>query len=78
MTTTLEAIHRDPEILDRAIERREQLEIMSKGVVTATLVPHVASSVIEARALMRQRFAKPDWSFEPSQPLTRDERNSRD
>lgn len=39
MTTTLEEIHRDPEILDRAIAHRETLEIVADGEVAATLVP---------------------------------------
>lgn len=39
MTATLEEIHRDPGILDRAIARREPLEILNGGEVTATFVP---------------------------------------
>ncbi|HYR57109.1 MAG TPA: hypothetical protein VEO95_00710 [Chthoniobacteraceae bacterium] len=39
MTTTLAEIHRDPEILDRAIAQRERLEILDAGEVTATLLP---------------------------------------
>lgn len=34
MTATLEEIHRDPEIIDRAISRHERLEMISNGVVT--------------------------------------------
>ncbi|MEI9897509.1 MAG: hypothetical protein WDN28_27545 [Chthoniobacter sp.] len=37
MTTTLEDIHRDPAILDRAISRRERLDILAAGEVAATL-----------------------------------------
>lgn len=44
MTATLEDIHRDPAILDRAIARREPLEILSGGEVTATLVPRRQSA----------------------------------
>ena len=39
MTTTLEQIHRDPAILDRAIAHGESLDIVAGGRVTATLVP---------------------------------------
>ena len=39
MTATLEEIHRDPAILDRAITRGESLEIVAAGVVAATMVP---------------------------------------
>ena len=39
MTATLEEIHRDPEIIDRAISRSERLDIVSNGVVTATFTP---------------------------------------
>lgn len=39
MTATLEEIHRDPEILDRAIANRESLEIIAAGVVAATMIP---------------------------------------
>jgi hypothetical protein len=44
MTATLEEIHNDPEIIDRAISRSERLDIVSNGVVTATFTPtkHVA------------------------------------
>ena len=44
MTTTLEEIHRDPAILDRAISRREPLDILAGGEVTATLLPKAALS----------------------------------
>ena len=39
MTATLEQIHSDPAILDRAISRHEQLDIVSGGGVAATLTP---------------------------------------
>jgi len=39
MTATLDEIHRDPAILDRAIARREPLDIVTAGVVAATMVP---------------------------------------
>ena len=39
MTATLEQIHSDPEIIDRAISRHEQLEIISNGVVTGVFTP---------------------------------------
>jgi hypothetical protein len=41
MTATLEEIHRDPTILDRAIEQHETLEITNGGKVTAMLLPRV-------------------------------------
>ena len=49
MTTTLEEIHRDPAILDRAISRREELDIVADGEVAATLLPKIRLSVEEAR-----------------------------
>lgn len=39
MTATLEEIHRNPAILDRAIAQGESLEIISAGIVAATVVP---------------------------------------
>lgn len=78
MTATLEQIHLDPEILDRAIERSESLDIVSNdGVVTATVVPKVTSSIADARRVMAARFAAQDWKFSVGTPMTRDERNSR-
>ena len=77
MTTTLEEIHRDPAILDRAISRRERLDILSGGEVTATLLPKVALAVEDARRVMRERFAAPDWEFTAGTPMSRDERNAR-
>jgi len=77
MTTTLEEIHRDPTILDRAISRRERLDIVTKGEVAATLWPTAVSSIDEARRLMCERFAASDWEFTVGQPMSRDERNSR-
>jgi hypothetical protein len=77
VTTTLEDIHRDPAILDRAISRQERLDILADGEVAATLWPRVAPSIEEARRLMRDRFAAPDWQFSVQQPMSRDERNAR-
>ena len=77
MNTTLEEIHRDPAILDRAISRRERLDILEGGEVTATLLPRAAASVEEARRVMRERFAAPDWEFSGGTTMTRDERNAR-
>ncbi len=77
MNTTLEEIHRDPAILDRAISRRERLDIFEGGEVTATLLPKAAASVEDARRVMRERFAAPDWEFTAGTVLTRDERNAR-
>jgi len=39
MTATLEEIHRDPAILDRAIAHREPLEITQGGAIAARLLP---------------------------------------
>jgi hypothetical protein len=78
MTTTLEEIHRDPAILDRAISRGETLDIVAGGEVTATLLPKSGLSVADARRVMEARFAAPDWEFTVSAPMTRDERNARD
>ena len=77
MTATLEQIHSDPEILDRAISLSESLDIVSDGVVTATVVPKMATSIAEARKIMAARFASPDWVFSVGTPMSRDERNSR-
>ena len=77
MTTTLEEIHRDPAILDRAISRQERLDILAGGEVTATLLPKVAFAVEDARRVMRERFAAPDWEFTVGAPMSRDERNAR-
>ena len=77
MTTTLEEIHRDPAILDRAISRQERLDILAGGEVTATLLPKVALAVEDARRVMRERFAAPDWEFTAGMPMSRDERNVR-
>jgi hypothetical protein len=70
MTTTLEEIHRDPAILDRAISRREQLDFLAGGQVTATLLPMVVLSVADARRVMQARFTA-------GTPMSRDERNAR-
>ena len=77
MTTTLEEIHRDPAILDRAISRREPLDILADGEVTATLLPKLALSVAEARRVMQARFAVPDWEFTVGVPMSRAARNAR-
>jgi hypothetical protein len=77
MTTTLEEIHRDPAILDRAISRGETLEIVAGGEVTATLLPKSTLSVTDALWVMQTRFAAPDWEFTMGAPMSRDERNSR-
>ena len=77
MTTTLADIHRDPAILDRAISRRERLDILAAGEVTATLLPRLAPLVKEARRMMRERFDAPDWEFHMGAAMTRDERNAR-
>jgi hypothetical protein len=77
MTATLEQIHDDPEILDRAIKRNEPLDIMSDGVITATVVPKVPTSIEEARRVMAARFAAQDWKFSVGTPMSREERNSR-
>lgn len=74
MTATLDEIHSDPRILDRAISRRERLDILEGTVVAATLLP----AVEEARRLMGERFAAPDWEFSAGIPLMNsDERNAR-
>jgi hypothetical protein len=44
MTATLQEIHLNPEILDRAIAARENLDIASGGKPAATLVPVVRLS----------------------------------
>jgi len=77
MTTTLEEIHREPAILDRAIQRRERLDIMACGEVTATLLPKTGLSMEEARRVMKMRFAEPDWEFHSDVSLNREERNAR-
>ena len=77
VTTTLEDIHRDPAILDRAISRGERLDILAKGEVAATLWPRADVPIDAARRLMGERFAAPDWQFSVGQPMSRDERNAR-
>ncbi len=77
MTATLEEIHRDPAILDRAISRREPLDILAGGQVTATLMPRAALSVADARRVMQARFDAPDWEFTAGIAMSRDERNAR-
>lgn len=41
-SVTLEEIHRDPAVLDRALEQSEPVEILDHGKVAGTLVPAVA------------------------------------
>ena len=77
MTATLEEIHHDPAILDRAIARAELLDILEAGQVTAKLVPQAVGGVVEARRKMRERFSQSNWSFSVGVPMTREERNSR-
>ncbi len=48
MTATLEQIHKDPSILDRAIHQREQLEIIADGIIAATFTP---ASFLDAEKL---------------------------
>jgi hypothetical protein len=72
----LEEIHCDPAILDRAISRREPLDILADGEITATLLPKMAFSVEEARRVMQARFAALDWEFTIGAPMSRDERNA--
>jgi hypothetical protein len=59
MTARLREIHNDPQILDRAIAARENLEIVSQGSIAATLIPAVVSSREDARKTMREMFASP-------------------
>jgi hypothetical protein len=61
MTATLEEIHRDPAILDRAIARGEPLEIIAAGAVAATVVPRGAPT--EPKFLERARRI---WGEKPS------------
>ena len=42
---TLEEIHRDPAVLDRALEQSEPVEILNCGKVAGTLVPAVSHLV---------------------------------
>ena len=41
-SVSLEDIHRDPAVLDRALEQREPVEILDRGKVAGTLVPALA------------------------------------
>jgi hypothetical protein len=41
-SVSLEDIHRDPAVLDRALEQRELVEILDHGKVAGTLVPALA------------------------------------
>ena len=77
MQTTLEDIHRDPAIIDRAISSGSPLEIVDHGVLQATLTPSTGGSIEQAQAWMRQKFAAQDWQFSVGEPMTRDERNAR-
>ena len=74
MMTTLEEIHRDPGILDRAIAQRESLDIVADGEVTATLVPK--ARVPEPDFVAR---AKRIWGeVPPGKPLSELVSESRD
>jgi hypothetical protein len=53
------------------------LDIFDEGRVTATLAPKSKPSVDDARRIMTERFAAPDWDFSLAQTMSRDERNSR-
>lgn len=75
MTTTLEAIHHDPAILDRAIASHEPLHILADGKVAATLLPAAPGGVEEARRIMHERFAAPDWEFSVGQTAGGGENN---
>jgi hypothetical protein len=84
VTATINEIHQDPRILDRAIASCERLEIISDGRVAATVIPNSEVStdetrrqIEEARKIMAEKFAARDWNFSMSTPLTREERNSR-
>ena len=54
MTATLEEIHRDPASLDRAIARREPLDIVAASEVTATLTPKAAPAPPKRRHLVTE------------------------
>lgn len=42
---TLEEIHRDPAVLDRALEQREPVEILDGGKIAGTVAPAAAGGV---------------------------------
>jgi hypothetical protein len=78
VTATLQQIHKDPTILDRAIAAKVNLEITSRGQLIATMVPVFEfSQEEEARHAMKKMFANPTWQFEIGTPMNRDERNLR-
>jgi hypothetical protein len=77
MTATLQEIHLNPEILDRAIAAKENLDITSEGKTAATLVPVSGFSREDARRVMGKWFTNPQWQFAVGTPLNREERNSR-
>jgi hypothetical protein len=77
MTATLQEIHNNPEILDRAIAAKQNLEIFAHGEHAATLAPVIRFSLDEARSSMAKMFANPQWQFAVGTPMSRDERNSR-
>ena len=56
-------MHLNPEILDRAIAARENLDITSEGKPAATLVPVVRLSREDACGIMQKLFANPLWQF---------------
>ena len=77
MTATLQEIHKNPEILDRAIAGKQNLEIFVRGEHAATLAPVIRASPEDSRRSMARMFANPDWQFAVGTPMSRDERNSR-
>jgi hypothetical protein len=64
-------------IADRTNSRRERLDILEGGEVTATLLPRAAVAVEDARRVMRERLTAPDWEFTGGTAMARDERNAR-
>jgi len=44
-SVTLEEIHRDPGVVDRALGQHEPIEILDRGKVAGTLVPAAAGPV---------------------------------
>ena len=77
MTTTLDAIHHDPAIIDRAIASQAPLDIVEQGQVRATLLPVFSQDQEASRQWMREKFAAQDWKFSVGVPMSREERNAR-
>jgi hypothetical protein len=76
MKATLEEIHRDPAIIDRAIERQESVDVVSEGQVKGTFKPLIA----ENSAPLRKMGKLPDfaarrakWGIKPMTPEQREE-----